>query len=408
MPRVLVTDASERAALAVIRSLGKKNIEVIAGDSTRFNVGFLSKYCKQKVLYPPPLLRKTKFTRALLKLVRDESFDLVIPITDNTMVPILERKDDFEQYAKVAAPKYSTAIKALDKIETLNIARQHHISCPETVFGENINHVKDFSKEITYPVVIRPRTKVKWIGEKALIFKVTPKNYANDPQEFIMKWKRLISILNKVGLEEDFLMVQNFVQGEGYGVEILMHDGTPNAIFVHRRLREYPTTGGASTLRESVRDNKLAQLGIILLQAMRWDGVAMVEFRLNKSTGGSELIEVNGRFWGSLPLAINSGVDFPYLLYKSIVENEGLYSTEYRIGLKQRWLAGDFLWLYSSLVSGDGIAKSVKEFSRSFVVPEDIMTLDDVAPVCGQILYTLKLLSEVMAGHRSLVGEVIP
>lgn len=407
MPRVLVTDASERAALAVIRSLGKKNIEVTAGDNARFNIGFFSKYCKKRVLYPPPELEKMKFTRTMLKLVRDESFDLLIPITDKAMVPIIEQKEDFEQYTKVAAPNYSTAIKALDKIETLKLAQQHGIPFPKTVFGEDIDDPNHFSKEVTYPVVIRPRMKVKWMGEKALILKVTAKNYAYTPQDFITKWKRLVSILKKVGLHEDFLMVQKFVQGEGYGVEALMHDEGPTAFFIHRRLREYPTTGGASTLRESVRDDKLEQLGIRLLQAMKWDGVAMVEFRVNTGTGEPMLIEVNGRFWGSLPLAINAGVDFPYLLYKSMIDKENFNCSEYRNGLKQRWLAGDFLWLYSSLVNGDGVAKSVKEFLRSSAVHDDIMTLDDIAPVCGQFLFTLNFLSEVVSGHRNLVGEVI-
>jgi len=215
-------------------------------------------------------------------------------------------------------------------------------------------------------------------------------------------------MLEKVGLQEEYLMVQEFVHGEGCGAEALMHDGEPKALFMHRRLREYPTTGGASTLRESMKDNRLAQLGIKLLQAMEWEGVAMVEFKINASTGEPELIEVNGRFWGSLPLAINSGVDFPYLLYKSMVDKEGFNSSKYRIGLKQRWLAGDLLWFYSSLINGDGIARSVKEFLRSSTVRDDIMTLDDMAPVCGQLLFTLNLLSEVAAGRRSLTGEIIP
>jgi len=408
LPKVLVTDASERAALAVIRSLGKKKIEVTAGDSTRFNIGFLSKYCKQRILYPPPEMERTKFVKAMLKLVRDESFDLLIPITDIAMVPIIEQKEDFEHYTKVAVPHYSTAIKAFDKVETVEIAQRHHIPYPKTVFGEDLNNVNDFSKGIEYPVVIKPRMKVTWIGEKALILKVTPKNYAYNPKDFVMKWKRLISILKKVGLQKDFLMVQKFVQGEGYGVEALIHDGEPTVIFIHRRLREYPTTGGASTLRESVRDNKLAQLGIKLLQAMEWEGVAMVEFRVKRNPDELNVIEVNGRFWGSLPLAINAGVDFPYLLYKSMVDGNGFDGSKYRTGLRQRWLAGDFLWLYSSIIDGNGIAKSLKEFLRSSAVACDIMTRDDIAPMCGQLLFALNLLSNVAAGRRSLVGEVIP
>lgn len=408
MAKVLVTDASERAALAVIRSLGKKNIEVAAGDSTRFSMGFTSKYCKQRILYPSPETEKTKFARALLKKVKDESFDALIPITDMAMVPIVERKEDFEQFTKVAAPDFSTATKVLDKIETFKIARQQDLPCPATTFGENIDDARGFSKEIVYPVVIRPRRKVTWIGEKALILKVTSNNYAYDHKDFITKWTKLVSTLKKVGLDQDFLMVQEFIPGQGFGVEALINEGIPKATFVHKRLREYPITGGASTLRESTKDDRLARLGIKLLAALQWDGVAMVEFRLNRSTGEPMLVEVNGRFWGSLPLAISSGVDFPYLLYKSLIDSEDIDNPEYKTGVKQRWLAGDFLWLYSSLVNGGGIAKSIKEFLHASTVPDDILTFDDSAPFCNQMLFVLSLLTDVSKGHRSLTGEVIP
>lgn len=408
MPKVLVTDASERAALAVIRSLGRRNIEVTAADSTRFSMGFMSKYCKQRILYPSPETEKTRFARALLKKVRDESFDALIPITDMAMVPIVERKEDFEQYTKVAAPDLSTATKVLDKIETLKIARQQDLPCPATTFGENIDDAHRFSKEIVYPVVVRPRRKVTWIGEKALILKVTSNNYAYDYQDFITKWAKLVLTLKKVGLDRDFLLVQEFIPGQGFGLEALMHEGRPKATFVHKRLREYPVTGGASTLRESAKDDRLARLGIKLLAALQWDGVAMVEFRLNRSTGEPMLIEVNGRFWGSLPLAIRSGVDFPYLLYKLLIGTENLTNPEYEAGIKQRWLAGDFLWLYSSLVNGGRRAKSIKEFLCASTVPDDIMTLDDSAPFCNQMLFVLSLLADVSKGHRSLTGEVIP
>lgn len=408
MPKVLVTDASERAALAVIRSLGKKGIEITAGHSTIFNAGFFSKYCKQGVVYPSPLLEKTKFVEALMKLVRNQTFELLIPVTDITMVPIIKQKGDFEQYTVVAAPNYSTAIKALDKSETIKIAIEHDIPCPATRLGEDLGDIRKFSKETTYPVVIKPRMKVTWIGEKALILKVTQENYAFNAEDLIAKWTRLVSLLKRVGLQEDFLMIQEFVQGEGYGVEALMQDGAPKAVFMHRRLREYPTTGGASTLRESARDGELIQLGVKLLQAMEWEGVAMVEFRADKNKGESKLIEVNGRFWGSLPLAIKSGVDFPYLLYKSMVDRENFSCPQYRIGLKQRWLSGDILWLYSSLIAGSNKKSSLKDFLRSSTVPDDIITLNDIAPVYGQLLFTLNLLLKVKSGHRSIVGEVIP
>jgi predicted ATP-grasp superfamily ATP-dependent carboligase len=108
-------------------------------------------------------------------------------------------------------------------------------------------------------------------------------------------------------------MLQEYVAGDGYGVELLTDRGRPLAAFQHRRLHEVPITGGASSLRESVRlDPVLYRYATKLLEELRWTGLAMVEFRVGPR--GVALMEINGRVWGSLPLAVKSGVDFPLAL----------------------------------------------------------------------------------------------
>ena len=63
-----MTDSSERAALAVIRSLGGRGIEVVAVDSTSFNAGFLSKYCSRRIILPSPQKNRKKFVESILDL----------------------------------------------------------------------------------------------------------------------------------------------------------------------------------------------------------------------------------------------------------------------------------------------------------------------------------------------------
>jgi predicted ATP-grasp superfamily ATP-dependent carboligase len=108
------------------------------------------------------------------------------------------------------------------------------------------------------------------------------------------------------------VLLQEYCAGAGDGVELLLHEGRPLAAFQHRRLREVPITGGASAFRESVPlDPLLLDYSTRLLRELRWTGLAMVEFK--SSVGGPRLMEINGRVWGSLPLAVRSGMDFPRL-----------------------------------------------------------------------------------------------
>jgi len=82
-----------------------------------------------------------------------------------------------------------------------------------------------------------------------------------------------------------------------------------------------------------------------LLEALNWHGIAEVEFRLDPRDGIPKLMEINGRFWGSLEVAIASGVDFPYLLYRLTVDGDVQKVLNYRVGIKSRWLEGDLMHL---------------------------------------------------------------
>jgi len=404
---VLVTDASERAALAVIRSLGKKGIRVLAADAAGVNAGFLSRYCAHRVTYPSPIENKERFVESLLRLVKSVDLELLIPVTDFTMIPILERKGEFEHHVKVAAPSYEVAMKAYDKFQTVNIARRCRIPHPKTFLIDDVKTLREIAGEINYPAVIKPRMKVFWKNGKAFSMKVTSINYAYDKEDLRIKYEKLVNRLRGI-IPSDFFIIQEFVEGVGYGVEVLMNCSKVMALFMHKRLHEYPVSGGASTLRVSVYDRRLLEYSVKLLREMGWQGVAMVEFRVDEENGALNLIEVNGRFWGSLPLAIAAGVDFPYLLYRCFVKREDFTPPSYRLGVKQRWfIPGELLWLFSSLTATDRWFASIKDFITSSSAPDDIAALDDIAPLAGALWTSITLLFDVLKGRRSLAGEVL-
>jgi predicted ATP-grasp superfamily ATP-dependent carboligase len=409
MTSVLVTDASERAALAIIRSLGKKGIKVVAADTTSFNIGVLSKYCAYKITYPSPLENKESFVNFLLHLVKNVKIDLLIPVTDYTMIPVLERREDFEDYVKVAAPPYEVAMRAYDKFQTVSIAQRCRIPHPKTFLIDGVKALREIADELNYPVVIKPRMKVFWKNERAVMVKVTQSNYAYDAKDLQSKYVRLMSKLEGI-VPSDFFIVQEYVQGAGYGVEMLMGDSNVLALFMHKRLREYPVTGGASTLRVSVWNRRLAEYSIKLLREMNWRGVAMVEFKLDEENGNANLMEVNGRFWGSLPLAINAGIDFPYLLYKMIVEEDTFYIGSYKLGFTERWLIpGELLWLFDSLFRSSKNSKfiAIKQFLSFPPLPDDIITLSDFMPTIGALVDVLRHFLEVSRGKRTIYGEAL-
>jgi predicted ATP-grasp superfamily ATP-dependent carboligase len=121
-----------------------------------------------------------------------------------------------------------------------------------------------------------------------------------------------------------------------------MHQGELRAEFAHRRIRDVRPTGSGSAVRESVEpEERMRAAALSILEALRWHGVAMVEFR-QRPDGTPVFLEVNGRFWNSLPLAVYAGVDFPALLVRMAEKGDVEMQTGYRTGVRCRWLLGDF------------------------------------------------------------------
>ncbi len=148
------------------------------------------------------------------------------------------------------------------------------------------------------------------------------------------------------------VLLQHRVAGVGEGLFALRWEGRTVARFAHRRLREKPPAGGVSVYRESIEpDPRLVSAGERLLDALDWNGVAMIECKRDPETGRHIIMEINGRFWGSVQLAIDAGINFPVLLVAcALGQTPALPAgTGYRVGIRSRWFWGDVDHLYLRL-----------------------------------------------------------
>ena len=169
-------------------------------------------------------------------------------------------------------------------------------------------------------------------------------------------------------------------------------NGNPVAAFSHKRIREKPPSGGVSVFRESAPLDPLAlEFSEKLLDVLNWNGIAMVEFKIDERDNRPKLMEINGRFWGSLQLAIDAGVDFPALLVKSITDTIPK-NYEYRVGVKTRWLWGDIDALLLRLLKSNGTLqlppnspnklRYLMDFMKLWVPGQhyEVLNLSDIRP----------------------------
>lgn len=376
MSYVLVTDGRSRASLPIIRSLGKKGIKVISGDSRRICSSFFSRYTKKRIVYPDPETHTEEFITYLIEFVKKNDVEMIIPVRDAATLALSKHKAELSEFTKIPVGEYEMLLKARDKAETIKIAERLGIPHPKTNYADNPDF-DEIKRDFAFPVMIKAR---KSSGSRGIVYLESPEN--------------IEEIYKKTTKEYGPCMIQEFIPAGGaYGVSMLFDNGVEKAIFTHKRLREYPISGGPSTLRLSVRHAEAEEYARKILEHLRWHGVAMVEFRIDSRDNKPKLMEINPRFWGSLSLAIFAGVDFPHLLYK-MGSGENVDSVfQYKLNVKTRWLImGDILWFLSNPKKAEAFREFIK--FKEDNLGYDIMSLRDPLPVFGAILEGMVTLSK--------------
>ena len=384
----LITDAGRGSAVAFIRSLGRRGWEVTAADVRRWSAGSRSRYATHRLVYPDPVTDTDAAVEAILEATRGRPVDLVIPITDEIGLPLAAARDRFGGETHLALPEPAAMAVAHDKARTLELAGRLGVPVPPTVRIETADDALAAAVELGWPVVIKPAASREQRDDGTVdAFTVS---YAADEPALRA---RVDALRGRTAV-----LLQRWRPGEGHGVELLMHRGRPLAAFQHRRIREVPVTGGASSLRESVAlDPVLLDHATRLLAALDWTGLAMVEFRLTSE--GPELMEINGRVWGSLPLAVRAGMDFPGRLVDLLVDGPPPMATstatEYRVGVRARNLRLEVSWIgavalgrrrffelpWPSRRSAAGAALSLLDPR----IGDDLLARDDLGPGLVQI-----------------------
>jgi predicted ATP-grasp superfamily ATP-dependent carboligase len=346
--KVLITDGNTRSALAATRSLGKRGLHVVVGGETKRTLAGSSHYCSETITYAPPSENPGAFILSLKSECSQRGISVIFPMTEISTSTVLRHRDQLEQF-KLPFAKFDAFEAVSNKWNLLELAKRLNVCIPETHFVRDICALDDILPDVKFPAVLKPHRSMiyshgAWIASCV--------QYANSVREL-----REIVGRNDYFNQHPFL-IQELISGQGQGIFALYDHGDPLAFFAHRRLREKPPSGGVSVLSESIAVDPIQrEMAHSILRAVGWHGVAMVEFKVTPD-GTPYLIEVNGRFWGSLQLAIDAGVDFPWLLYQLAVESLVDPVNGYAIGVKWRWLLGDFTRLCKVLISKDSSSNS--------------------------------------------------
>ena len=335
---VLVLDGESRAALAVVRSLGQKNLNIAVCSHQSIALACSSKYASKTLICPDPNKDPKQFKPWLQQTVEELKPRMLLPIIDTSLRLVLESAENLAKETIIPFIDLNTFNNVNDKASLIATAREIGLDTPETLTFKasdlQSSEMLDKLANFPFPAVAKPLSSKIYLDNKFI-----------SPPIFYPETLADLSNLadsNRLKAEVPYLLQQK-ITGPGIGVFAVFGEGELLADFAHKRLLEKPPSGGVSVLSESIA-SEVAPLdhAISLLQHYSWRGVAMVEFKQH-TDGKFYLLEINPRFWGSLQLAIDSGRDFPGILWDafSAPNNPAKTSQEpYKIGQRLRWSMG--------------------------------------------------------------------
>ena len=376
----MVTDAARGSAVAAIRALARSGHRVVAADSGRVSAGRWSRHAAAR-----------------------HHVDVIVPVTDAVIAAIEEVGDALPAGCKVAMASSDQLDQVRHKATTLALAQSVGVPVPRSVLVSTAAEALAAADELGWPLVLKPErsTVATDAGELAKL----EVDYAADEASLTARMARFEG--------RSTVLVQEFCGGAGEGVELLAQEGRVLAAFQHRRLREVPFSGGASSLREAVPlDPELFRHSAALIGALRWTGVAMVEFKCGPN--GPRLMEVNGRLWGSLPLAVRAGVDFPSALVELCAEGAVMRERrpacgQYAVGTRSRNLRLEVLWAAAALAGrarhpvlpGPTRRDGLRVLGRLLLPGDgyDILSWRDPAPGLAELLQLAAKVLPVRGAH---------
>jgi predicted ATP-grasp superfamily ATP-dependent carboligase len=331
---VLLLDAEHRQSLATLRSLTRRGLRVgaVACESDYWWApATRSRLCAFDSSVPDLADDATTYVAGVLRLLDERPARMLLPASDGAIQALRLKRPEIERRTALPLAKEAALDIAISKARTLELAAELGLSVPHSLAIEEEADLASALAQVGLPAVLKPSES--WVERDGKGVRLSP--------NVVQSMDEAREVFEHVLEEGGRALVQPFLPGQREAVTIFYAEGQVWARMAQRSFREWPVLGGASVLCETIPLlPDITADAERLVRAMDLEGCSMVEFRRDRK-GRAVLMEVNPRMGGSVALAIASGVNFPGLLYDWKVNSSLSYVTDYQVGKRLRWLAGD-------------------------------------------------------------------
>jgi predicted ATP-grasp superfamily ATP-dependent carboligase len=301
-------DAAWVNGLGIIRGLGRVGLKSLALSHSPRGIGRTSRYAVG-VQCPDPAQEPARLVDFLLAMGQQLPHKGVLLITDDSYLLALARAhEQLRQDYYLTFPEFQALAPIMDKLHQHQMAVQCGVPVPSTVFLHQESDVFRWPNE-RYPALIKGRLGKGFQrahGHQVLL---------------VQNQGELLQSYHRYG--QHGLVLQEIIPGDDDQLYTLGAYISPSgqllAAFTGRKLQQSPPGFGTCRLGESLDNPTVKDLGVALLKALKFHGVAQVEFKLDPRDGRFKLIEINARFWLWHGLATQCGVNLASIAYLDAV-----------------------------------------------------------------------------------------
>jgi predicted ATP-grasp superfamily ATP-dependent carboligase len=337
---ILVLDAEAKPAPSVVRALGAAGHRVAAAAAAPRAPARRSRYASQSLTHPHPGADADAFAAWLDGAVDALRPDCVLPLTECSIQALHPRRARFARRTTLALPPADATEVAFDKTRVMALAQSLGVDVPATWRPATPAEAEGLAPRLRYPVYVKARRSYRCDGRPSSFARG---RFAHGPADCRAAWAALHDVV-------PLPLIQEAVPGPVVSVCGTWDAGTPVCRFCYLARTAWPLSGGQSVWRESIRPRQApvaeAQR---LLGALRWTGPAHVQFIRDARDGRFKLLEINGRFWGSLDAAHYCGVPVAVTAVELAMGAHPRPDLRYRTGVRSRCIEGDLKRLYAAL-----------------------------------------------------------
>jgi len=367
-------------ALGVVRSLGTMGVPVIMVHYDKKDMGHVSKYIKHSIEAPHPETHESQFINVLIDCAKEYGGGVLFPVSDETVVAVARNKDALNKHFIIACPEWDIVSQYIDKKYTYELADANGVPAPKTIVPQSVEDVENYSKKVDFPCLVKPsQSHLFYAHFKCKMFPV------NNADEMISIYQQA----TEVGLE---VMLQEIIPGDDADVvnyNAYFWDGEPLVEFTSEHIRNAPPWWGSPRVALSNKIPEVIEPGRKILKAMGFYGYACTEFKKDTRDGVYKLMEVNGRHNLSTLLAVRCGINFPWLQYQHLVENEQPTAHDFKTGIYWIDITRDVGYSLGYLKQE---RYSLRQYLRPYFNQHvfAIFDLKDIRPFIRRCLFLLK------------------